>query len=497
MFLRNFILTCSILVASAVAAAPAAKGAKGTKAAKSDGSARVFRAGAATSNVTPPLGSSMHGSMQDKIAKNIHDELHARCLVLDDGTNKLAFVVVDNCVIPREAYDAAKKMASEATGIPTANMMMSATHTHTSPTTTPAFRSRPDPKYVEFLVRRIADGIRRANNVLEPAKIGWGRGSVPGQVFQRRWFVEGGAPNPFGGIDQVKMNPLGVKQIKPAGPTDPEVMVIAVQSASGRPISVFANYSLHYVGGTNPGDASADYYGFFADRVMELLKADRQDPPFVAMMSNGTSGNINNVNSAVPRLARKPYEQMRKVAHDVADEVVKVHQKIEYRDWVPLQSVQKEITLGVRLPRPEEVERARGIVKQATGKGRNKDLQSIEEGYALETIDLTGYPEKVSLILQAMRLGDLAITAIPCEVFVEIGLELKKRSPFPTSFTVSLANGYNGYLPTPEHHAIGGYETWRAKSSYLEVGASPQIVSTLMELVTDLHRPQSQARESQ
>ena len=166
MFHRILILTCSIVVAATLAAAPAAKGTKGAKAAKSDRSARVFRAGAATSNVSPPLGMSMHGSMQDKIAKHIHDELHARCLVLDDGTNKLAFVIVDNCVIPREAFDAAKKLASEATGIPAANMMMSATHTHTSPTTTPAFRSKPDPKYVEFLVRQISDGVRRANNVL-------------------------------------------------------------------------------------------------------------------------------------------------------------------------------------------------------------------------------------------------------------------------------------------------------------------------------------------
>jgi neutral ceramidase len=221
---------------------------------------------------------------------------------------------------------------------------------------------------------------------------------------------------------------------------------------------------------------------------MELLKADRQDPPFVAMMSNGTSGNINNVNSGAPRPTnRRPYEQMRKVAHDVADEVVKVHQRIEYRDWVALHSAQKEITLGVRLPKPDEVERARGIIARSQAKGNKRDLQSLEQTYARETLDLVSYPKNVNLILQALRLGDLAITAVPCEVFVEIGLELKKRSPFPTAFTVSLANGYNGYLPTPEHHAIGGYETWRAKSSYLEVGASPKIVATLMELVGEVH----------
>jgi hypothetical protein len=92
----------------------------------------------------------------------------------------------------------------------------------------------------------------------------------------------------------------------------------------------------------------------------------------------------------------------------------------------------------------------------------------------------------VELKLQAMRIGDLAICAIPCEVFVEIGLDLKKQSPFKHTFTVSLANGYNGYLPTPEHHALGGYETWRARSSYLEVDASTKITQTLVQLLRDL-----------
>ena len=61
-----------------------------------------------------------------------------------------------------------------------------------------------------------------------------------------------------------------------------------------------------------------------------------------------------------------------------------------------------------------------------------------------------------------------------------IGLELKERSPFKPSFTISLANGYNGYLPTPQKHEWGGYETWRAKSSYLEEDASTKIVARLL-----------------
>jgi len=91
-------------------------------------------------------------------------------------------------------------------------------------------------------------------------------------------------------------------------------------------------------------------------------------------------------------------------------------------------------------------------------------------------------------------LGDLAIAAIPCEVFVEIGLEIKKKSPFGQTFTVSLANGYNGYLPTPQHHQWGGYETWRARSSYLEVDASNKITDTVLDLLDELKSAPKTAR---
>ena len=97
------------------------------------------------------------------------------------------------------------------------------------------------------------------------------------------------------------------------------------------------------------------------------------------------------------------------------------------------------------------------------------------------------YPEQVPVLLQAMRIGDLGIAAIPCEVFAEIGLAIKQQSPFKPAFTIELANGYNGYLPTPEQHKLGGYETWQARSSYLETEAAPKILDTLMALFARLN----------
>jgi hypothetical protein len=446
---------------------------------------RVFRAGAATSNITPKLGTSINGNMRDVRAGHVHDELHSRCLVLDDGKTRLAFAITDSCMLPREVTDEARRYVREETGIPEDHILISATHSHSCGTSAAVFQSEPDAEYPRYVARKIADGIRRASNNLAPAKIGWGSGGVPDEVFNRRWRMKPGValPNPFGGMDQVKMNP-GVANpdlLEPAGPTDPEVSVLSVVSPGGQPIALLANYGLHYVGGTGPAHLSADYYGLFADRVQQLLGGDRLSPPFVGMMSNGASGNINNINFRGPVERRQPYEKMRIVADKLAGEAARVQRAIRHQEWVPLSVAQSELRLGVRKPDAAELARAKGILANA-----KRPLTTQDEIYAGETEQIAGYPDTKPVLVQAMKIGDLGVTAIPCEVFVEIGLELKQKSPLKPTFTVSLANGYNGYLPTPEHHALGGYETWRAKSSYLEVDASRKITAALLELLAKL-----------
>ena len=453
----------------------------------------VFLAGAATSNITPKIGTSINGNFRDVKVLNIHDETHARSIVLDDGNTSLAFVVMDLCMVSKEIVDKAKARAHKETGIPIENMLMSAIHTHSGGTAVSVFQSDPDPEYIDFLSERAADALIRAYRNRRPAKIGWGVGNEPNQVFNRRWKMKPGTPmpNPFGGQDQVRMNP-GVENpdlLEPAGPIDPEVPVISIQALDGTPIAVLANYSLHYVGGVGSGEVSADYYGMFATRIGELLGSDRnrQDSPFVGIMTNGTSGDINNIHWAGKKSAPEPpYEHMRMVANTLAAEVYKTILGIKYKDWVSLASFQTEISLGVRKPDKKEVKRAQEIVSNA----KEPVMMTSEEVYARETLFMKDYPDQVPVILQAFRIGDLAITAVPAEVFAEIGLEIKAKSPFKPTFTVELANGYNGYLPTPAQHKLGGYETWRARSSYLEVDASPKITNVLFELLNKLESSQ-------
>ncbi len=450
---------------------------------------RVFRAGAATSNITPFIGEKIVGGFSPFESKTIHDDLHARCLVVDDGKTRLAIVVCDSLSISREIADEAKKLAEAASGIPADRILISATHTHSGPSSRGGSLLIPDPElstYQKLLVRRISDGIVRAVSNLAPAKIGWGVGSVPGQVFNRRWYVKSAADlaNPFGGVDQVRMNPPHRPDnlVEPAGPTDPDVSFISVKSADGQPIALLANYSLHYVGGVDGAAVSADYFAVFADRIQQLLGADRLDPPFVGVMSNGTSGDINNINFRQPRARQKPYEQMRKVADDVAQEVYRVHQSIAFHDWVPLGMVQRELTLATRKPSPELLERAKKLVS-----GELPEVHKLDKVYAARTLDMAAGPNEVKIVLQAVRIGDLAIATSPFETFAETGLELKKRSPWKPTFTIELANGGYGYLPTPEQHRLGGYETWLG-TNRVEVQASRKMTDLLVSMLEELKK---------
>jgi hypothetical protein len=271
--------------------------------------------------------------------------------------------------------------------------------------------------------------------------------------------------------------------LKAAGPTDPEIAFLSIQALDGRPLALLANYSLHYVGPSAGLVYSADYFGVFAERIRELLNADQLDPAFVGIMSNGTSADINNINwLQKPTKKWGPYEKMRQVADLVAQKVYEAHQEIDFHDWVRLGAVTEEVTLAVRKPTEEEVAYARKVLEKPDDA---EVYHRHEETYARRVLGLHESPDEVAVVIQAFRMGDLSVCTLPFEVFVEIGLQLKKESPFQQHFTVSHANGSYGYLPTVEQHALGGYETWLG-TNRVQLDAAPLLTGRLVEMLRRL-----------
>ncbi len=446
-----------------------------------------LRAGTAAVDITPdqwPL--APRGSFHPRPTDSAHDPLKVRCLVLDDGKTRIALAVVDSCMVHREQLDPAKAAAAKATGIPVEHMLVSSTHTHSAPFANASHGTPQELAYRKKLIAGITAAIVEAAAKLQPARAGWSGHDLPDEVFNRRWFLQPGTMplNPFGeDTDIVKMNPPRDPKvlINPAGPTDPEVSVLYIEDAKGKPLSVFANYSLHYVGNTG-GQMSADYYGEFA-RLMPV-RMGRAADGFVAMMSNGTSGDINNINFTDPRPRREPFEQIRIVASKTADAATRAIRHIDRKSAdLSLAMTQRAITLKHRAPTPEQIARARNIIK--VDAEAEKKLPRLAKAYAERTLALAEKPETTQVLIQAIRIGDLALCTLPFEVFAEIGLELKHRSPAADTFVVELANGGYGYLPTPGQHRFGGYETWLTTNK-VQKDASVILVDNLVEMLGEL-----------
>lgn len=452
--------------------------------ARSDSS---LRAGAAAIDITPkefPL--NMPGGFRANMADSAHDPLYARALVFADGTTTLALVVVDSLGASPEVLDEAKDIATKKTGVPKNRMLICSTHTHSGPPSNTKEGPSRAVAYRKLLIAGLAESIIQAHAALQPASVGAAAHPLPDEVFNRRWYLKPGKMplNPFGKLDRVKMNPGYSPDVldRPAGPTDPDITVISVQDARRKPLALFANYSLHYVGAVPRGQLSADYFGEFSRLIPSRLRAGEK---FVAMMSNGTSGDINNLPFLVNRPPRERFEQIRIVARKAADTAWFAHRKIEkHRSDVRLGMVERDIVLKHRIISEEELVEAR---KVAALKDEDEiaKLPRLAQAYARRTISLAEKGETVSVKLQAIRIGDLAVCGIPFETFVEIGLDLKDRSPFPQTMVIGLANGRYGYLPTPEQHRLGGYETWLG-TNRVQKDASVIITDHLLEMLAEL-----------
>lgn len=448
-----------------------------------------LRAGAVSIDVTPlEFPVIVNGGMTERTADKVVDRLHARALVLDDGVEQAAIVVVDSCMMPRELLDEAKELASRATGIRVDHMLISATHTHSAPSVHACLGSDADAAYSRFLVPQLAKAIQQAHQQLAPARIGWAVGRDERNVATRRWVMQPGASptNPFGGTkdDRARMHPghNNPQAIRATGLSDPEVPVVSVQTADGRPLAVFSAYSLHYVGAEA---VSADYFGMFCERLEQQLTAADSRHPLVAALANGTSGDTWLMDYTEPE--RRTFDRAT-VAEQVAAAALEAYGRIEYLDWAPLVMRERLLTLEVRLPDAAELAAAREAVRGLAG----AKPKTVPEVYAREAVLLSELPPTRELKLQALRIGSLGIAAIPNEVFGETGLAIKRNSPIPTTFTMELANGAEGYIPPPEQHVLGGYTTWRARTSCLEPYAEPKIRRAVIELLLEVD---SQRRE--
>lgn len=433
-----------------------------------------FRAGAAAVDATPeqfPVISNC--SFLEKIGTKAHDKLHARALVLDDGKTRLAMVVVDNCMMPREFLDQTKALIQSETELPANRILISATHTHTAPAVMACLGSDVDPAYGEYLQRQIVRAVRQAIANLKPAKVGHAVADAGPLTNCRRWIFRSDKvkPDPFGNLTvRAHMHPgyQNPDVVGPSGPIDPWLTLLAIRTADDKPLAVLANFSMHYFGAA---PVSADYFGVFCAKFGEKVGGPNSN--FVAILSQGTSGDLHWMDYSKPRLNLGMAEYVGRLVA-IAETALKT---VQYRSDATLDMTETLVTFRRRTPNAERLAWAKAIAAKTGLKPKTQP-----EIYAREAILLDAEPTR-ELKLQAIRIGDLGIAAIPNEVYGLTGLKIKSRSPFRTTFNIELANGAEGYIPPPEQHVLGGYTTWPARTAGLEPTTETRIVETALSLL--------------
>ncbi len=444
-----------------------------------------LKAGTATSNITPPLGTAIPGGFRPRYAQNVDDELLAKALVIDNGSTRIALVTCDLIAVTKKMVDVAKQRITDRCDIPPEHVMVNATHTHTAVAIANLLGVDEDTDYTDWVPLKIADAVELALLRLAPARVGFASISEVRITFNRRWHMKDGT---------VRMNP-GIENpdlVKPTGPIDPELVMMYVETEDGTPISAVANFSLHYIGTDNGSALSADYFGHF-DRLMRRYLGET----CVSLLWNAASGQINNIDfSGQTKWTAGGHAQAKKMANVLAGHFITEMQFMEMQETLQLSGRLETLKFARKQITDKDLQVAEEVLSVETGTYDGYETgpfswvvgqpipKNLVDIYALECQRLAKLPKQMTAPVQALRLGEAAIVALPGEVFVETGLNIKSKSNAKPIFLVSLANGYIGYICTDEALTQqGGYETWAALSSLPDVGTAPAMEALVASLL--------------
>lgn len=446
-----------------------------------------LRAGAAQVIITPPAGAPMAGYYHARSAEGTLDDLFAKALVLDDGTTRVAMVTLDLIATTFGLTRDARAAIERATGLPGAHVMISATHAHTGPELTDrgqrgvslsdtlAGTNSITARYGTTLPERIAESVRLAVASLTNVLVSAATGRCDHLAYNRRFYMKDGsvAWNPG------KLNP---DIVLPAGVTDPEVGLVLIEPphppAQLVPAyAAYVNFAMHpdTVGGAR---FSADYPGALSRRLAEYHGSN-----CVTLFANGTCGNLNHldVNWARQQSTRAEADRLGTI---LAASVFLAEKSLRVISAAPLRVKSARVELPLAPITPEEVAQARLTVRTGNDRTREHFMKLVKAYQVLDVAAREGQPLEVEV--QVIALGDeLAWVSLPGEIFVELGLALKARSPFRQTMIAELANGSVGYIPDRRSYAEGNYEPVSARCA---AGSGEQLVAAALELLRELHR---------
>ncbi len=403
-------------------------------------------AGFHIADITPPLGVHLAGHFVHRPADEIHDPITARALVLDDGSTRVALVGTDLVGIPEQLVAETRALITDQTGIPPEATMIWATHTHAGPELGDLRRSPQDPRYNKLLPRMLAGAVVAASHSTRDITARLAMGTEDRISFNRRYRMRDGTIQTNPGVGNPAVAAVD-------GPIDPDVGVLLLD-CDGRSAAALVNFACHLdVIGSGNHSYSADFPHFMHEALGAVY-----GPDFHSIFANGACGNLNHINVFATR-RQGGFDHARLMGRTLAGEVLKADFIAEPIELTPISCTAERVELKLRSFSDEEIAGFRSDLDDPEFASSRMSSGNFARGRAERALAIVASGITSQRVeVQVIRLGDLALIAIPGEYFVEFGVELKERSPAAATFVIELANGSIGYIPTRAAFEGGAYE---------------------------------------
>ncbi len=401
----------------------------------------LCRAGCARSNVTPPVGTPMAGYFHDRIGETVRDDLFAHAVVIDHGGVQVAIVSCDLVSIDGDLARPTKALIQEQTGIPPERVLISATHTHTGPEIRESGITKCDGEYVGRLPAMIARAVGEAAENMFLATLHPGRTSVEGLAHNRLFRMKDGQ-EVFGAGNRPDLV-VGV-----AGPTDPEMVTLGIVDEQGRLRCLVTCYALHVdvIGGGTANFLSADWPGELSRAIQCVYGED-----VVSVFLQGTSGDINHRVHSPTHLPTGGVPKAIQIGRAIAGTAIYATERAEPMTELCLDAALEKIAIPYYT-------RDQALLDEIAELKQRESLGDFEQFLVDRTESWPHDGQSVDVTIQTIRIGDLALAALPAEIFVRIGLEIKHFSPARDTMVVSLANDLvTYYVPTTDQAERGAY----------------------------------------
>ncbi len=389
-------------------------------------------------------------------------DLRATAVVLDSDGQQVAIVSLDVLMMAKEDLEEPLSRIEREWGIPSSHILVACTHTHHAPSTVRVHGYDKELLFVRRVQDAIVEAVGRAREQRVPSEEGTGRYwlGIESSVGQNSRLLLSDGTIYWGGPRD--------DALRPTGPFDPELPVLAWTDRDGQPKAVLFNHACHNIGTVGGAVRSPSFYGLACQGLEEEIGG-------IFAYLPGAAGSSHNLTVVPKEAVSRIKEAVRRALGE--SETVPLE---------PLRALAKPFTYRVRLfDDQEEEERVSYYCKKRLGEGAERIIEVFRR---MREVLLGHQGEKRVTEIRGIRIGEIALIGLPGEVFTVLGWEIKRRSPFRNTIVVSLANDWIGYIPDEEGFRFGGYQVWTGFHSYVEEGTGERMVEEAVGLLKELAR---------